>query len=620
MMPEDLRTILMFDWLENDLLLNVTHCEPASSDASFRRYFRVLTSKQQFIVMDAPPTKENIEPFIRITKLLAQSQINVPSIFQQNLTNGFLLLEDFGSQCFLDRLDASTADDLYQSAFDSLFKLQTRTSIQNAGLPSYDEPLLHRELAIFEEWFLGQLLDIQIPATVWETVRAILIASALEQPSTCVHRDYHSRNLMVLDSDSPGVIDFQDAVIGPITYDLVSLLRDCYIAWPEPRVERWRQGYFERLQQAGLINCSPAQFKRWFDLMGLQRHLKAIGIFSRLHLRDSKSVYLDDIPRTLNYVTTVCAAYPELAEFNDFLHDHVLPALRLRSAQALNFGYAQHRHFDYAQPRHFGYAQHRHFGYAQHRHFGYAQHRHFGYAQHRYLTSPITCTERSRSMKAMILAAGRGERMRPLTDRTPKPLLLADGRPLIEYTIKQLVEAGFNDIVINHAHLGQQIEDRLNSGHQFGANISYSPEGEQALETAGGIINALHLLGDEVFLVVNGDIATDFPFAELKNLTVDLAHLVLVDNPAHNTGGDFGLDKNGLLVSDSTEKLTFSGIGLYRPELFSNRPVGPSKLGPLLRLAMADGRVSGQKMTGFWMDIGTPERLKELDFYYSQQR
>ncbi|MDP1770693.1 MAG: nucleotidyltransferase family protein [Methylobacter sp.] len=223
-------------------------------------------------------------------------------------------------------------------------------------------------------------------------------------------------------------------------------------------------------------------------------------------------------------------------------------------------------------------------------------------------------------MKAMILAAGRGERMRPLTDHTPKPLLQAAGRPLIEYTIKQLVAAGFNDIVINHAHLGLQIEQRLGSGHQFGANISYSPEGEQALETAGGIINALHLLGDEAFLVVNGDIATDFPFAELKNLPVDLAHLVLVANPSHNTGGDFGLDKSGLVISNSTEQFTFSGIGLYHPELFNNMPKGPSKLAPLLRLAIASGRVSGQKMDDFWMDIGTPERLQELDFYYTQQK
>jgi len=223
-------------------------------------------------------------------------------------------------------------------------------------------------------------------------------------------------------------------------------------------------------------------------------------------------------------------------------------------------------------------------------------------------------------MKAMILAAGRGERMRPLTDHTPKPLLKAAGKPLIEHTIEQLVAAGFNDIVINHAHLGLQIENRLGNGNQLGANINYSPEGEQALETAGGIINALHLLGDDVFLVVNGDIATDFAFAELQNQAVDLAHLVLTDNPEHHPEGDFGLDKSGLVVTNNSEQFTFSGIGLYRPELFNDIPKGPYKLGPILRQAIADGRVSGQKMDGFWMDIGTPERLQKLDFYYSHSR
>lgn len=222
-------------------------------------------------------------------------------------------------------------------------------------------------------------------------------------------------------------------------------------------------------------------------------------------------------------------------------------------------------------------------------------------------------------MKAMILAAGRGERMRPLTDRTPKPLLPVAGKAIIEHTINQLISAGFHDIIINHAHLGQQIEDRLGDGQQYGARIQYSPEGEQALETAGGIVNALSLLGDEVFLVVNGDIVTDFPFAELINLTVDLAHLVLVNNPEHHLQGDFGLDNTGKVIENCTEKLTFSGIGLYRPELFSNIPAGSSKLGPLLRKAIANQRVTGQHFAGFWMDIGTPERLQELDYLLNKR-
>jgi N-acetyl-alpha-D-muramate 1-phosphate uridylyltransferase len=216
-------------------------------------------------------------------------------------------------------------------------------------------------------------------------------------------------------------------------------------------------------------------------------------------------------------------------------------------------------------------------------------------------------------MKAMILAAGRGERMRPLTDHVPKPLLPVADKPLIVHTIEQLVRAGFADIVINHAHLGQQIEDRLGDGGAFGATIAYSPEGEEALETAGGIVNALPLLGDDVFLVVNGDIATDFPFGQLHDVAVDLAYLVLVDNPSHHPKGDFGFNKVGKLTEADGPKYTFSGIGLYHPALFKHTAPGKSKLAPLLREAMQAGEVAGQHYSGFWMDIGTPERLEELD-------
>lgn len=327
MMIEDLRTIAMLDWLENDLLLMINHCELASSDASFRRYFRVKTPDGTFIIMDAPPEKEQLEPFIRVAALMANAQLHVPVIFQQNLVDGFLLLEDLGSQCVLDIINSQTVDNLYQRAFDSLFNLQTQTNLVNSNLPRYDEALLQRELGIFEEWFLEQNLDIEIPATLWQAVRTVLINSALEQPITCVHRDYHSRNLMVLDDNGLGVIDFQDAVIGPITYDLVSLVRDCYIDWNAEQVEQWMTTYYQRLLAAELISCELAQFKRWFDLMGMQRHLKAIGIFSRLNFRDNKPDYLNDIPRTLNYVITQAAAYPELAEFSTFLNNTVLPAL-----------------------------------------------------------------------------------------------------------------------------------------------------------------------------------------------------------------------------------------------------------------------------------------------------
>jgi aminoglycoside/choline kinase family phosphotransferase len=324
-MIEDLRIMAMLDWLRHDLLMTIAGCEPASSDASFRRYFRVEGPEGRFVVMDAPPEKENVAAFIKVNRLLKGAGVHVPEIFAQNPEDGFLLLEDFGNTDFLSRLNPENAERLYREALDSLFRLQTGTSISTCGLPAYDHALLTRELGIFDEWFLGQWLDVEMPAQVREPLHGKLIASALEQPRICVHRDYHSRNLMVLEADSPGVLDFQDAVVGPVTYDLASLLRDCYVAWPEQRVEDWMSGYYRRLLDAELIDCGLEQFRRWFDWMGMQRHLKAIGIFARLNLRDGKAGYLKDIPRTLNYVLAQADAYPEFAEFGDFLRTQVLP-------------------------------------------------------------------------------------------------------------------------------------------------------------------------------------------------------------------------------------------------------------------------------------------------------
>jgi aminoglycoside/choline kinase family phosphotransferase len=325
MIPDDFRKITMLDWLENDLLLTINNCEPASSDASFRRYFRITLPDRQLIVMDAPPDKENIGQFVKVAELLRLSDVKVPAIYHQNRPDGFLVLEDFGPHSFLDKLTADNVTQLYEAALGCLLSLQTNTAITGCGLPRYDEALLQRELGIFEDWFINQALDMDIPASRWDTVRNILVNSALEQPVTCVHRDYHSRNLMLLDGTKPGVIDFQDAVIGPVTYDLVSLLRDCYIAWPQKQIEQWTALHYQKLKQSGTIACNLSLFTRWFDLMGMQRHLKAIGIFSRLHLRDGKSGYLKDIPRTLNYVMAQTRAYPELSDFHDFLDQRVLP-------------------------------------------------------------------------------------------------------------------------------------------------------------------------------------------------------------------------------------------------------------------------------------------------------
>ncbi len=222
-------------------------------------------------------------------------------------------------------------------------------------------------------------------------------------------------------------------------------------------------------------------------------------------------------------------------------------------------------------------------------------------------------------MKAMILAAGRGERMRPLTDKTPKPLLPIGNKPLIQYTIENLVSSGYVEIIINLAHLGQQIKNHFGNGQTLGANIEYSFEGESGLETAGGIIKALPLLGNHPFLVINGDIASDFPLSSLRNKNIDLAHLVLIKNPEHHPQGDFCLAGNGLLSEHGADKLTYSGIGLYHPKLFAQIIPGKLKLGSLLRQVMPDKKISGEKFNGFWMDIGTPQRLQELNIYYQQR-
>lgn len=321
----DPRAQALLRWLEADLGLQIQSIESAASDASFRRYFRVKHAGGCHIVMDAPPDKENIVPFIRNAALLRQAMIHVPEIFQQNLEQGFLLLEDLGNQSYLDGLTEDNRHDLYQKALDSLFKLQSLIDISSCRLPAYDTELLARELGIFYQWFLEQRLGVVLPYSIQLDLEACLIESALQQPKVCVHRDYHSRNLMIMETDSPGVIDFQDAVIGPITYDLVSLLRDCYIRWPESSVAEWLNNYYERLLQAELVDVDFAVFKRWFDWMGLQRHLKAVGIFSRLDLRDDKPGYLADIPRTMSYITDVCGMYAELESFAAFLQRQVLP-------------------------------------------------------------------------------------------------------------------------------------------------------------------------------------------------------------------------------------------------------------------------------------------------------
>ncbi|MBL3527854.1 MAG: phosphotransferase [gamma proteobacterium endosymbiont of Lamellibrachia anaximandri] len=302
------------NWLSSLPEIESYTFEPASGDASFRRYFRIETGDKRYIAMDAPPEKEDTKPFIRMAEALESIGLNVPHIFARNQAEGYLLLSDLGKTLYLDRLDETNVDRLYGDALGALVVIQACGPVE--GLPDYDRTLLLREMELFREWLLERHHGLSLTddeQSMLDAAFDFLAGNALHQPQVCVHRDYHSRNLMVTDQSNPGIIDFQDAVVGPVTYDLVSLLRDCYIHWPKAHIEAWVMGYYELAVQSGVLRSEHEdQFLRWFDLMGVQRHLKASGIFARLNIRDGKPGYLQDIPRTLNYILEVAPDYPEL--------------------------------------------------------------------------------------------------------------------------------------------------------------------------------------------------------------------------------------------------------------------------------------------------------------------
>ena len=310
-------------WL-NDCGIGYQSIEPASADASFRRYFRISDHGCTFIVMDAPPGKEDCKPFIYIANLFLQRGLNVPKILQQDLEQGFLLLSDLGTTVFLSELNSDTVDDMYRVAMDALLQLQQH---ENPDLPVYDESLLRTEMNLFTDWYLAKHLNIRLDNAqkdILEQNFALLVENALAQPQVCVHRDYHSRNLMINKDNprQPGVIDFQDAVIGAVTYDLVSLLKDCYIQWPREKVETWVHYFYSQALSRNIISdVSFETFLRWFDLMGLQRHIKVAGIFSRLYHRDGKDGYLNDIPLTMEYIFEVLKIYPEFKPLQILLND-----------------------------------------------------------------------------------------------------------------------------------------------------------------------------------------------------------------------------------------------------------------------------------------------------------
>lgn len=319
-MQTDIRQVQLKEWIQNTLGTSDYSLSAVSGDASFRRYFRVVLKNQQYIAVDAPPEKENNEVFSKVTHLLETEGLPVPHIFFSTQDFGYFLLSDFGDTLFLNILNDENADKLYRKALDALLRIQQTSA---ASLPPYDEKLLHQEMELFRNWYLSKNLNIKLSdKDNFRLTRVFneLAENALQQPQVFVHRDYHSRNLMQIDGKYPGIIDYQDAVCGPVTYDLVSLFRDCYIQWPEEKIELWVRTYYQQLIDKAIIKSVDIDtFFKWFDLMGIQRHLKAIGIFSRLNLRDNKPTYLQDIPRTLSYIRKIAPKYSESKALTDFV-------------------------------------------------------------------------------------------------------------------------------------------------------------------------------------------------------------------------------------------------------------------------------------------------------------
>jgi N-acetylmuramate 1-kinase len=301
-------------WLQEILGKQTFTLTTASADASFRRYFRVHLSDKTLIVMDAPPPQEDCTPFVSVAKLMLDAGLNVPKVIAQDLEHGFLLLSDLGDDTYLSQLNSANAPALYGAATDALVKLQL-ASKPNV-LPNYDEALLTREMNLFPDWYIAKHLGIALKANQDAAIRAtfdLLNKNILAQTQVYVHRDYHSRNLMITEENNPGILDFQDAVYGAITYDLVSLLKDAYIQWDEEQIIDWLVRYWEKARKAGLaVPKDFSEFYRDFEWMGAQRHIKVLGIFARLSHRDGKDGYLKDMPLVLHYLRKVCERYVEL--------------------------------------------------------------------------------------------------------------------------------------------------------------------------------------------------------------------------------------------------------------------------------------------------------------------
>lgn len=327
----NLRTTELSQWLESHFSASNLSLIPLTGDAGFRRYFRFFYHNQSYIAVDAPANLSNNQAFVNVQQMLQAVEVNVPNIVAVDLKQGFLCLSDFGDTVLAERLCTENMQQHYAKAIIELNKMLKFQDILLEHLPVYDAEFIATELAIFSEWLLEKHLAIYLNADEKIALNLCfdnLVSAIIEQPSVFMHRDYHSRNIMLLPEDELGIIDFQDAVKGPVIYDLVSLLRDCYVRWPNELIAPLMEDYRQKVQNyLPDENLSKEKWQYWFDLTGLQRHIKASGIFARLHHRDNKSGYLADIPLTLTYIQDVSAQYDKLSFLDELITKRVIPAL-----------------------------------------------------------------------------------------------------------------------------------------------------------------------------------------------------------------------------------------------------------------------------------------------------
>lgn len=329
-MTDDLRREGLAHWVGRALGMQFSaELSDLTCDAGFRRYFRTDTNPS-LIAVDSPPQQTKPAHFVALADYLRRNGIHTPMVVAADTAQGYLLLEDLGDTQLFGVLSSDSVEGLYAEVMSELLCLQ-QIPREESLFPKYDSELLLTEMRIMPEWLAGKLLGYQLPATeaqLLEETFQLLLDNAASQPQTLVHRDYHSRNLMIRGGERPGIVDFQDAVWGPVTYDLASLLRDCYIRWPRERVERWALAYAATAEAAGVLEPEePERFLRWFDWMGLQRHIKVLGLFPRLSLRDGKQGYLGNLPLVIRYVLETAGRYPELKPFSDWFGSQLLPLI-----------------------------------------------------------------------------------------------------------------------------------------------------------------------------------------------------------------------------------------------------------------------------------------------------